>query len=237
MGDRGGPSVYFVKMDVRKCYPSTRHDVVLRIFRKYVASPDVLYCIESLLATYTGGGLEIGSYFSLRAEQLVLSFAYHHVEGLHKERRGKKRALVAHQLWYMDDVLLMGNDKRDLRMAARSLERYMRAELGLEMKPWKICKVGEDEPIDMAGYAVRPSHVEVRAGTFLRGMRAFRRFDRKPGLKRARRVTSYMGYFKHADCQGLIERNDMHDTMRAARRYVSRSAHAADNIGDTARGR
>lgn len=231
------PSMYFVKMDVRKCYPSTRHDVVLRIFRKYVASPDVLYCIESLLATYTGGGLEIGSYFSLRAEQLVLSFAYHHVEGLHKERRGEKRALVAHQLWYMDDVLLMGNDKRDLRMAARSLERYMRSELGLEMKPWKICRVGEDEPIDMAGYAVRPSHVEVRAGTFLRGMRAFRRFDRKPGLKRARRVTSYMGYFKHADCDDVIARNDMHATMRAARRYVSRSAHAADNIGHTARGR
>ena len=228
---------FFVKMDVRKCYPSTRHDVVLGIFRKYVASPDVLYCIESLLATYTGGGLEIGSYFSLRAEQLVLSFAYHHVEGLHKERRGKKRALVAHQLWYMDDVLLMGNDKRDLKAAARSLERYMKSELGLELKPWKICRVGEDEPIDMGGYVVRPSHVEVRAGTFLRGMRAFRRFRRRPCLRRARRVTSYMGYFKHADCDDLIARNDMHATMRAARRYVSRSAHAKDSIGDAARGR
>lgn len=32
----GGPR-FFVKMDVRKCYPSTRHDVVLGIFRKYVA--------------------------------------------------------------------------------------------------------------------------------------------------------------------------------------------------------
>lgn len=229
----GGPR-FFAKLDVRKCYPSTRHDVVLGIFRKYVASADVLYCVESLLATYAGGGLEIGSYFSLRAEQLVLSFAYHHVEGLHKERRGKKRALVAHQLWYMDDALLMSNDKRDLKAAIRSLERYMAEELGLTLKPWKICRVGEDEPIDMAGYVVRPSHVEVRAGTFLRGMRAFRRFARKPGLKRARRVTSYMGYFKHADCQRLMEDNDMHATMRAARRYVSRSAHGKDRIDDRA---
>lgn len=232
-----GDSRFFVKMDVRKCYPSTKHDVVLGIFRRYVASPDVIYCVESLLSTYTSGGLEIGSYFSLRAEQLVLSFAYHHVEGLHKERRGKKRALVTHQLWYMDDVLLMSNDKRDLRAAARSLERYMRDELGLDLKPWKICRVGEDEPIDMAGYVVRPSHVEVRAGTFLRGMRAFRRFSRKPCLRRARRVTSYMGYFKYADCEGLIRRNDMHATMRAARRYVSRSAHAKNSIGNGARRR
>lgn len=232
-----GDARFFIKMDVRKCYPSTSHDVVMRIFRKYIASPDVLYCIEMLLATYTGGGLEIGSYFSLRAEQLVLSFAYHHIESLHKERRGRKRALVAHQLWYMDDALLMGNDKRDLKAAARSLQNYMKRELGLELKPWKVCRVGEDEPIDMAGYAVRPSHVEVRAGTFIRGMRAFRRFKRKPCLRRARRVTSYMGYFKHADCDGLIERNDMHATMRAARRYVSRSAHAANSIGYTARSR
>lgn len=231
----GGPSMFFVKMDVRKCYPSTSHDVVRRIFRKHIASEDVLYCVDRLLGTYTGGGLEIGSYFSLRAEMLVLSYAYHYVESLHKERRGKRRQLVAHQLWYMDDVLLMGQDKRDLRMAARSLAKYMKKELGLEIKPWKICRVGEDEPIDMAGYVVRPSHVEVRAGTFLRGMRAFRRFNRRPGLKRARRVTSYMGYFKHADCQSLIERRDMHATMRAARRYVSRSAHAKDSVGDTAR--
>lgn len=233
----GGPSLFFVKMDVRKCYPSTSHAVVMRIFGKYIGSADVLYCIESLLATYDHGGLEIGSYFSLRAEQLVLSFAYHHVEGLAKERRGKRRRLVAHQLWYMDDVLLISRDKRDLRMAARSLGRYMSDELGLQLKPWKICRVGEDEPIDMAGYVVRPSHVEVRAGTFLRGRRAFKRFARKPGLKRARRVTSFMGYFRHADCQLLMERDDMHATMRAARRYVSRSAHADNNIGDTARRR
>lgn len=229
--------MFYVKMDVRKCYPSTGHDVVRRIFRKHIASEDVNYCIDRILDTYTGGGLEIGSYFSLRAEQLVLSYAYHHVEGLHKERRGKKRALVEHQLWYMDDVLLMGRDKRDLRMAARSLSRFMKSELGLEIKPWKVCRVSEAEPIDMAGYVVRPSHVEVRAGTFLRGMRAFRRFRRKPGLRRARRVTSFMGYFKHADCHGLIARNDMHATMRAARRYVSRSAHAENSIGDTARRR
>lgn len=237
---RSVDSRFFVKLDVRKCYPSTRHDVVLRIFRRYVASPDVLYCVETLLATYTGGGLEIGSYFSLRAELLVLSFAYHHVEGLHKERRGKKRALVAHQIWYMDDALLMGNDKRDLRSAVRSLERYLRDELGLELKPWKICRVGEDEPIDMAGYVVRPSHVEVRAGTFIRGMRAFRRFDRHPCLRRARRVTSYMGYFRHADCDALMARRGMHATMRRARKTISRASkntevrHGGDDFSDAA---
>lgn len=234
---QSGDSRFFVKSDVKKCYPSTEHEIVLTIYRKYIASADVLYCVESLLTTYTGGGLEIGSYFSLRTEQLILSFAYHHIESLHKVKRGKKRGLIKHQLWYMDDVLLISNNKRDLKVAAHSLEKYMSEELHLELKPWKVCRIGESEPIDMAGYVVRPSHIEVRAGTFIRGMRAFRRFERWPGLRRAQRATSYMGYFKHANCQGLIDRNDMHATMRAARRYVSRSAHAKNCIGNTARSR
>ena len=64
---------YFVHLDVRKCYPSIKADVVMRTLRRYVRSPDVLYLCETLLSTY-GGGLEIGSYFSLRMAQLVLSF-------------------------------------------------------------------------------------------------------------------------------------------------------------------
>lgn len=71
---------YHVHLDVRKCYPSIKPEVVSRILRRYVRSPDALYLCEALLATY-GGGLEIGSYFSLRMAQLVLSFGYHSVEG------------------------------------------------------------------------------------------------------------------------------------------------------------
>ena len=60
------------------------------ILRRYIRNQDVLYVCETLLATY-GDGLEIGSYFSLRMAQLVLSFGFHAVEGMHKTRRGSRR--------------------------------------------------------------------------------------------------------------------------------------------------
>lgn len=187
---------YWVHMDVRQCYPSIRPQVAMAILEKYVRNPDVLYAARALLDTY-GGGLDIGSYFSLRMAQMVLSFGYHHVEGLAKERRGLRHPLVSHQLWYMDDILLMSPSKRDLRMAARSLERYLRAEFDLQIKPWKICRVGDEEPIDMVGFMVRPGRTTIRPSIFLRARRAMRRYQHHPTLPGARRVCAYWGWFKH----------------------------------------
>lgn len=213
---------YHAKADVRKCYPSISADVVMRILRKYVRSDDVLYCAGALLATY-GGGLEIGSYFSLCMANLVLSFAYHHVEGLHKVRRGRRVALVTHQLWHMDDALLTSRSKRDLRVAMRSLERYMRDELGLSLKGWKVSRTSDAEPLDMGGFRVRRRRTTLRARLFLRARRAFARFRRRRTLRLAYRVVSYWGWLAHADCDGYIRRNGLGGLFRSARGVVSRA--------------
>lgn len=211
---------YWVHLDVRQCYPTISHQVVMAILEKYVRSPDVLYVARTLLATY-GGGLDIGSYFSLRMAQLVLSFGYHHVEDLAKTRRGHRVPLVTHQCWYADDILLMGHSKRDLRMAARSLERYLRDELGLTLKRWKICRVGDQEPIDLAGFVTRPDRTTIRASIFLRARRAIRHYQRHPSLAGARRVCSYWGWICHSDSRTAIAHNHITETIRAARLMVS----------------
>lgn len=211
---------WFAKTDVTKCYPSTSPELVSRLLHRWVGSADVLYVADALLATYDHG-LEIGSYFSLRMELLVLSCAYHHLESLHKVRRGREVALVTHQMWHCDDVMVLARSKRDLGVAMRSLERYMADELGLSVKPWKACRVGDGEPLDMAGYQVRPGHVRVRGPTFLRARRAVRRYRRRPTPRRARRVTSYVGVLAHADCEGFIESERVRESAADAARAVS----------------
>lgn len=212
---------YHVKIDVRQCYPSCGHEVVMGILRRYVRGDDVLYVAQALLDTY-GAGLEIGSYFALRMMQLVLSFAYHHVEGLGKERRGKWVPLVSHQIWHMDDGLLMGGDKRNLRMAVRSLERFMKRELGLTLKPWKIAKTGDAEPLDLGGWVVRERRVSLREGVFLRARRAFRVFKRHPSPRHARRCCAYWGWVRDGSCEGMRSRYGIDVLMAHARRVISR---------------
>jgi len=193
---------YHVKLDVRKCYQSTSHEVVMRILKKYVKGDDILYLCSALLSTYRQG-LEIGSHFSLRIMQLVLSFAYHEVEGMGKLRRGRWKSLVCHQIWYMDDILLIGTDKRDLRVATRRLEKYMRDELGLTLKPWKIAKTSRTEPFDLGGWVVSVGRCSLRGATFLRAMRALRKFVRASSPKNAKRFMAYWGWIVNGNCERL----------------------------------
>lgn len=214
-------SRYHVHLDVRKCYDSLKCRVVMCILKKYVKSDDVLFVAERILESYPGGHLMIGSYLSMRLAHLALSFGYHHVESLHKARRRGKKALVSHQVWYADDVWLFSDCKRDLKSAVRSLGGFLRSELGLEIKPWKVCRVGEEEPCDLAGICVRPDRTSVRARTFLKARRALLRFRRKPrDIHLARRVLSYWGWLKHTDSSGFCARKGVYGSVAAAKRVV-----------------
>lgn len=217
---RDGSCRYFAKSDIVKCYPSASPDQMVEIYRGVIGSDDLMYCIERNFATYDAG-MEVGSYLAQRSMALMFSYAYHHVESLSKMRRGISRPLVSHQIWQADDMVLFSNSKRDLKAAMRSMGKFLDEGYGLRIKPWKVCRVGEDEPVDICGCAIRPSHIEIRARTFLRARRAFRSFARRPTLDGARRVCSYYGLFLHADCYKVMQREGMPSIAARARRMVS----------------
>lgn len=220
---RESASKWFVKLDIRKCYESIDHALVMRLLRKYVGSEDVLYLAERLLETYEHG-LNIGSFFSMRVANWVLSFAYHEMEdGCVKKRRGRSVRLIRHQLWYMDDVLLIGSSKKDLKMAVRHLKAYLRDELGLQIKPWKVCKVGA-EPIDMCGYVMAPGRTTIRPRIFLRATRAFAKLRKRATVRRARRCASYWGFIVNSDSFKLIRRRRLHSAMSICRNLIRRAS-------------
>lgn len=201
---RSGNSRYYVKLDVKKYYNNIDRDVLMNMLRRDVRNDDLLWLVEALIATHAQG-LNIGSYLSQYLANYYLSGAYRYAEGLKKERKSRRTGevsdvkLVGHVLTYMDDWILIGRDKRDVKMAARRLVRYLRDELRLEVKAWKPCSV-ECEPIDMIGYVFRRTWTAVRAGIFLRARRAFRRASRALVLTPhiAARCIAYWGYFKAA---------------------------------------
>lgn len=210
---------YWVHLDIKKCYSNIRHEDVMAVLRKYVRSEDVLYLCESLLNTY-GNGLNIGSYFSLKISQLILSFGYHHVERLASYRRGNRRALVTHQLWYADDIYLFSNDKRNLKKALKCLITYMRINFGLSFHNWKISRV-DDEGISAMSFVCGPERMTIKPKLFLRIKRAFQKFDENPNIHNARRVCSYWGMLKHSDSFLLTKENEYDRIFRNAKIYIS----------------
>lgn len=225
-------SKVFVKLDVRKCYPSISREVLKRLLSRDVGDGQLLDLTFHLIDRYAGDdGLNIGSYLSQWLANYYLSYAYHYCERhLSKERVNRRtgetatRRLVTHVLFYMDDILLVGRSKRDLTIAVKRIRAYLHDTLRLEIHPtWNIKHVGV-EPIDMVGFTFYPDHTGVRAGIFLRARRSFRRYARNPrSLRLAYRCASYYGWLKNSDSIQYRRRNNVDHIVRRARNTVAAS--------------
>lgn len=223
-------SKVFVKLDVRKCYPSISREVLKRLLTRDVGDKRLLDLTFHLIDQYKGDdGLNIGSYLSQWLANYYLSYAYHFCEQhLSKERVNRKtgeittRRLVTHLLFYMDDVLLVGRSKRDLTIAVKRIRAYLHDVLRLEIHPtWNVKHVGM-EPIDMVGFTFYLDHTGVRAGIFLRARRSFRRYARNPSsLRLAYRCASYYGWLKNSDSIQYRRRHDVDQIVRHARNTIA----------------
>lgn len=212
---------YYEKADVRHCYGNITCEVVEKHLRRDVKNKTLVWFAMALVNTYDNG-LSIGSYLSQYLCNYLLSYAYHYVSGLHKERRGKRIRLCYHVLFYMDDIILLGNDKRNLKIAMRQLEAYLKAELGLSLKPGHSVKETAKEPIDMMGYVVHYGHTTIRNRIFLRARRAFLRGWRTLcrgihiSLHSARRIISYRGFFLNSNSLDVRARLHVFEVTMAA---------------------
>lgn len=224
-----GKTKYFVKLDVRKCFASISRDVCMKwLGRDIGKNALLLWFVDSLLQMH-GDGLVIGSLLSQFLCNYFMSYAYRFVKDLHKERRGKKTKMVECALFYMDDILLAGNDRRNLVSAVRKMARYMSASFGLEIKDtWHVRK-HKDAGIDMMGYVVTSEgKLKIRRRIFIRARRAFARLangDKR--LQTACRVSAYFGFFKAAKIRELITHEgkhvNIHTTQFEAASIVSQS--------------
>jgi hypothetical protein len=100
----------------------------------------------------------------------------------------------------MDDILLTGLDRRNLVMAARRLNRFMRESFGLAIKATWNVRRHEDAPIDMMGYVITAKgRLKIRRRVFLRARRSYRKAWRGDRTRiTLYRIGAYYGYFKAA---------------------------------------
>ena len=200
-----GKTSYFVKLDVRKCFQSITRETAMQWLRRDIGKNVLLLWFVDELLTMHGDGLIIGSLLSQFLCNYFMSYAYRFVMGLHKERRGKSVKLCSCALFYMDDILLAGADRRNLVMAVRRLIHYMRDSFGLAIKPTWNVRRHDDAPIDMMGYVITAKgRLKIRRRVFLRARRSFRKVWRGDRTRiTLYRIGADYGYFKAARIQHL----------------------------------
>lgn len=217
------------KCDIKKFYPSVNHDIIKKYLRRDIKNDRVLYLLYTLIDTYDEG-LCIGSYLSQFLANYFLSYPYHYVsEMLYTTRRDNRINLVNHVLFYIDDILLLGSSKKNVKKASKMLEEYLN-NMDLTLKPSYQLFPLDSRPIDMMGYKIYTYKTTIRKRIFDRANKVYLKAKRNNfelTLEDAYKVVSYHGYFKHSWSKKYFKKVKLKKTLKNAKEVISNASKSS----------
>lgn len=231
---------YAGQCDIKKCYPSIDRSKLLEFLGKRIKNIPLLDLIKRLIMTFDTG-LSIGSYLSQYLCNLFLSQIYHDVAEkmyrVRKKRNGtfERINLVKHQLFFMDDMLILGTNAKDIHKAMDMIIKKAK-EMGLEIKDsWSVFttvskRKDDGHFIDIMGVRIYRQHTTIRQRVFLRVRRAYKKAlalvkqNKNVPLWLARKCMSYKGVLDHTESQNIKKKYNTNKTIHICKGVISRES-------------
>ncbi len=111
-----GTNGYILKVDVKKYFPSIDHRVLKEKMGRIVEDPDILALVDKIIDSYnsdSGKGIPMGN----QTSQL---FALYYLDCI--DRLVKEKLRVKYYVRYMDDMILIHEDKEYLRQCLETMK-------------------------------------------------------------------------------------------------------------------
>lgn len=217
---RGSGTWYYLKLDISKYFYRVSHKVLKRILRKKISDKRLLALLDGIidcehtpfglpLWTSPGDisfsdmlydvGMPIGNLMSQVFANLYLN---------ELDQFCKRNLKIKYYIRYMDDVIILADDKLRLREWKDRIEDFLLSKLELNLNK-KTCIRPVTQGIEFVGYRIWPTHVILRKSTSLRIKRALRGVADKyhdyeitlDDVKQT--LSSYIGMMEHCDSHSL----------------------------------
>lgn len=120
-----GESGYFLKCDIKKYFQSINHEILLKILAKTSLDEEDLWFVDTILQSKnndTKVGLPIGNQTSQWFGLIYLNKV---------DRLIKEKLRIKYYVRYMDDMILVHNDKEYLKFCKQEIEKCVNNELEL----------------------------------------------------------------------------------------------------------
>lgn len=193
---------YAAELDVAQYYPSISGKRLIWALARKIKDKRFLRTVYSIIES-CGGGLAIGYYIC----QWLANF---YLEPL--DRYIMTLPGVKYMTRYMDNITLLGPNKKQLHKARKLIAAFMQQRLGLSMKAnWQIYPTAK-RMVSAVGYRFSRTHVILRKRNFLRFTRQCRRVKKrldagKPIMfAQASGLLSRAGQLKHCNSQKIREK-------------------------------
>lgn len=207
--------VYVLKLDMAKYFYRVDHEVLLRILRRVIKDKELLEVLELIIrgteeapafgidiqtgARLRNVGMPIGNLTSQMFANLYLNEADQFAKHVLHARR---------YIRYMDDIVIISNDKAQLREQWRHMDEFLRQSLRLELNRKSTIQQAK-RGVDFCGYVVYSDHIRMRRKAVIKIWRRLRYLQKmfRAGMLRVEQatmsLTSYLGLLKHCDADGL----------------------------------
>lgn len=167
----GGNNFYFLKCDISKYFQSIDHNILIEKLRKCGFSEDEMWFMETVIRSRGNDvkGVPLGN-------QTSQWFALLYLDEI--DRLIKEKLRVACYVRYMDDFVLLGENKEFLRMCKTEIEDACAQRLQLKLNAKTQIGMVKNG-IDFLGY----NHKLLTTGKIVRSIRASARKRQKRYLK------------------------------------------------------
>ena len=185
-------TIYCLKLDIRKFYPSIDHDILKQIIIKKIKDTKLLDLLDGIIDSVEG--VPIGNYLSQFFANLYLSYFDHWL---------KEDKAVKYYFRYADDMVILHSDKEYLRQLLDEIREQL-GTLKLEIKSnYQIFRV-EDRSISFVGYRIYHDYTLIRKNIkhkMCKKVAAMNKLKHMTYSGYRQQVCSHIGSMKH--CNGI----------------------------------
>lgn len=200
---------YYIKLDIRHFYPSVTSDALCAFLSRKIRDRDFLDLCVFLVRSCPD--MPIGSYYSQWFSNWYLEEIDHKI----KEQYGAELYVR-----YVDDMLIMSNNRRKLSRIMYSISREL-APLGLSLKRFERPEEVSVRPIYFLGFRFCREEIKLRVRNFRRLNRRARSARRHICVSIARSLLSLVGWLKQIKCGYLYYHNHIKVKLGTLRAIVS----------------
>ena len=160
------PRLYCLKCDISKYFDNIDHKILLGLLQRKIKDENILWLLGEIIKS-NPRGIPIGNLTSQLFANIYLNELDHFV---------KRKLCERYYVRYMDDFLILSDDKKHLGEVKEIIRKFLREWLKLELHPKKAEIFPVDTGVDFLGYVLRDGRRFLRKTTVKRFMKKLQRY-------------------------------------------------------------
>lgn len=240
--DRREKPYFSLKMDISKYFYRIDHAILLEIMERKISDPKIMRLLGTIINSETQRfGLPQGMSPEDVPAELRLAdvgvpignltsqmFANIYLDRL--DQHAKHTLKLHYYIRYMDDIIILGEDKKDLAQTWADIAAFLEDELNLQLNQ-KTSIQPLKQGVEFVGMRVWPTHRKLRRSTakgikrHLADLLEQYKAGRVSADTLARAIDSYKGVLKHCNSYGLRKKlNQIYARLMASEKATEASS-------------